>query len=318
MLRGECTPEELEQLEQYWNQQEKPEVENLLNQYWEDAGKESAIVKPEQKKRIWKQLKLKSFPTKVISLRQRSIRWAVAASIAAVFVWGALKLTLTTPQTQLIVVTNTDQAPKEIKLEDGSVVWLKQQGALTYSQPFEGDTRTTSLSGEAFFEIARDTTKPFIVESDFLQVKVLGTAFNVNNKDEDMVKVALVEGSVAVQMASTQDTTVFLEPGEQFVYNNENKQFNTEKFEKDQPYAWKEGIIVFDKAYVSQVAKILEDWYGIKVSIEKADLIQDRLMSRFDTKKLTVSEVIEGINTTMKDEYVIEKTGKDTYVIKPI
>ena len=149
-------------------------------------------------------------------------------------------------------------------LEDGTKVWLNAGSSLTYPVAFIGNERKVSITGEAYFEVAKNKLKPFRVTRDKMEVEVLGTHFNVNAYgDQQFVKVTLLEGSVKVNNGSK---TGLLKPGQQARVDddiNVRSDVNV-----DQVMAWKNGYFSFDKATATEVMQELARWYNIEVVYE--------------------------------------------------
>ena len=150
----------------------------------------------------------------------------------------------------------------QIMLADGTKVWLNSASKLTFPQYFTGNERRVILSGEAFFEVTRDVKKPFIVETARMDVKVLGTRFNVNAyEDNKEVSTTLVNGSVEVSSGDQQ--TIRLVPGEQ-AYGEENE---LEKREVNVRLytSWIEGKFMFNNTELEEIAKQISRWYDVQI-----------------------------------------------------
>lgn len=150
-------------------------------------------------------------------------------------------------------------------LEDGTKVWLNAGSSLTYPVAFIGDERKVSITGEAYFEVAKNKLKPFKVTRDKTEVEVLGTHFNVNAYgDQPFIKVTLLEGSVKVNNGSN---TGLLKPGQQANVNESHINVRSD-VNVDQVMAWKNGYFSFDKASATEVMQELARWYNIEVVYE--------------------------------------------------
>lgn len=145
-------------------------------------------------------------------------------------------------------------------LPDGTKVWLNAESSLRYPTAFTGSERKVELTGEAYFEVAHDTTYPFIVKSGQQQITVLGTSFNVNAySNEDATITTLLTGSIRL---SSQNGTKKLEPLQQAVLKGGKilvKQVETKDF-----VAWKEGLIVLDRQDIRHTVRQLERWYNVE------------------------------------------------------
>nr|WP_245405104.1 FecR family protein [Algoriphagus sp. AGSA1] len=155
----------------------------------------------------------------------------------------------------------------KIFLPDGSVVYLNSNSKLKYSSNFSGDERRVYMKGEAYFEVAKDSLKPFVVESDQVETVALGTAFNVNSFDANEIRISLTEGSVRINQKQNEDNATILSPGKELVVNTETQTFSELSFNQEDVIGWKEGKLVFRQATLDEVSSSLERWYGVEIQI---------------------------------------------------
>jgi transmembrane sensor len=165
---------------------------------------------------------------------------------------------------------NTLNVPKggqyHLQLPDGTEVWLNASSSLKFPTAFSRDERRLILSGEAYFEIAKDKSKPFIVETEKGFVRVLGTHFNLNAyPDEMVISVTLLEGSV--EMGKTDYDSIHIHPGE-FASINENGKMFHGTANIDQVMAWRRNTFWFRNATYEEIMKQLERWYDVKISFK--------------------------------------------------
>lgn len=173
-------------------------------------------------------------------------------------------------------VVNTIQTPKggkyQVRLPDGSKVWLNSASTLRYPTVFAGHERKVHLKGEAYFEIAPNKKKPFRVESDNQVVEVLGTHFNINSyDDEDYVKTTLLEGSVKVILnskANSVTNTRLLKPGEQSLTNSSRSGIRIENADTEKAIAWKNGYFKFKNTPIREIMREIERWYDVELIYE--------------------------------------------------
>jgi transmembrane sensor len=150
-----------------------------------------------------------------------------------------------------------------IVLADGTKVYLNAVSSIKYPTQFNGDQRIVELDGEAYFEVAKNKNKPFIVKSGDQDIEVLGTHFNVHAYDnESVVKTTLLEGSVAV---SYKNQKAILKPGQQSNVSDKFNKITIKQVDTEAAIAWKNGRFKFDNADLKTVMRQLERWYGIKV-----------------------------------------------------
>jgi ferric-dicitrate binding protein FerR (iron transport regulator) len=153
----------------------------------------------------------------------------------------------------------------DMKLSDGSHVWLNSGSSITYPVAFVGNDRRVTIEGEAYFEVAHDAAKPFMVSKGETSVQVLGTHFNVNAySDEEEIKVTLLEGSVKVSNKSNQ---VRIKPGEQAKVGSD---INVIKdVDVDAAVAWQRGMFEFNNAELTTILRQVSRWYDVDIVYEK-------------------------------------------------
>lgn len=188
-----------------------------------------------------------------------------------------------------------------IVLADGTKVFLNAVSSIKYPTQFNGDQRIVEFEGEAYFEVAKNKNKPFLVKSDKQTIEVLGTHFNVNAyNNESAVKTTLLEGSVAV---SSKNQKAILKPGQQSKVSESSTKIGVKEVDTEAAIAWKNGRFKFDNADLKSVMKQLERWYGIKVEY-RGDVSDVRFNGgTFRNKNLSeVLKVLELSNIKFKVE----------------
>jgi transmembrane sensor len=174
-----------------------------------------------------------------------------------------------------LTTTPGEQSPP-VTLSDGTRVWLNAASSIRYPVEFTGDTRTVTVTGEAYFEVAKDAAKPFYVQVRDLTVAVLGTDFNINAyTDEPAIRTTLLTGSVKVLLPAGADRLLL--PGQQDQAAVGAKRAATDRgaavdqvttVDVDQVMAWKNGLFNFDHADLATVLRQLARWYAIDVRFE--------------------------------------------------
>lgn len=188
-----------------------------------------------------------------------------------------------------------------IVLADGTKVYLNAVSSIKYPTQFNGSQRMVELEGEAYFEVAKNKNKPFIVKSNNQAIEVLGTHFNVHAYDnEAVVKTTLLEGSVAV---TYKNQKAILKPGQQSNVSDNFNKIAIREVDTEAAIAWKNGRFKFDNADLKTVMKQLERWYGIKVEY-RGDVSEARFNGgTFRNKNLSeVLKVLELSNIKFKVE----------------
>lgn len=152
-----------------------------------------------------------------------------------------------------------------IVLQDGSKVWLNAASSLSYPASFPKEERKVTLSGEAYFEVAKDAARPFKVITPSQRVDVLGTNFNVNAYPENTtVHTTLLEGSVSITANASAQKTI-LKPGEQARLNNQTGSLLKSMVHAQDAIAWKNGYFVFNDTYLTEVLLQLSRWYDVQI-----------------------------------------------------
>ncbi len=151
-------------------------------------------------------------------------------------------------------------------LSDGTKVWLNAGSTLSYPSAFGEKNRPISLIGEAFFEVAHDADKPFVVQSDRMYVEVKGTKFCMKTYPEERAIVTLAEGSVQVSSVDT-DYQVMLKPNEQVSYSEQEGWILTENVDTELTRSWIHGELYFVEQPLSEITKSLERRFGVRIRI---------------------------------------------------
>lgn len=200
----------------------------------------------------------------------------------------------------------------QVRLPDGTLVFLNAESSLKYPTSFARlARREVVLSGEGYFEVAKDKSHPFTVESDGQKIEVLGTHFNVHAyKGEDELKTTLIEGSVKV-MGALSGSSKILKPGDQsrLLGNSiEVKQVNVSDM-----VAWKDGIFRYDGATLEEIMRDVARWYNVKVTFQNESVKKEQFFlttNRYD-KVSGMLKLLQGMKVaTFKikgNEIIIDK-----------
>jgi transmembrane sensor len=201
--------------------------------------------------------------------------------------------------------TRTKPDIKELVLADGTKVWLNSQSTLKYPEKFTGKTREVYLEGEAFFDVVKNPNQPFIVKTSGLDIRVLGTSFNVNSyKNDDNIYATLVTGKIFVDLPEGKTKNLILKPSEGIIFSKKSAELKKlDKADIQLHTAWKQGILVFKDAPFDEVVKRIERWYGVELSHSSIDTRDFRLTAKFEHE--TLEEVLEFIKLTFPFEYSI-------------
>lgn len=167
------------------------------------------------------------------------------------------------PSPTVLTNSNPSGQRSNIFLPDGSTVILGAGSTISYQSEFVANERSIKLQGEAFFEVVKDSLRPFKVISNGVVTTALGTSFNVNSLGKD-VEVSLVTGRVLVEISDNQSANKVLEPGEQAVYLEGSATLKTRSFDVRLTTSWKDGILIFKNSSHKAFFDRLERWYGVE------------------------------------------------------
>jgi len=228
---------------------------------------------------------------KVINLNQ-------ILRIVAVFIFGAALASLvyylnpgSVKDSWKLADSYNSKDIKEIKLSDGSVVYLNADSKLYYPEQFSGSTRTVEFEGDAFFSIAKNPSKPFIIKAKKAEIKVVGTSFNVNtNSGINKVEV-LVETGIVQLKEIDKDKSIPIEPG--FI-GKLDKNGPTKQKNADVNYmAWKTRIFDFENVKLEEVIEILNRTYHANIHCSDNSIVNKKIYGRFNDESLnTILNII--------------------------
>ena len=190
---------------------------------------------------------------------------------------------------------------RTLKLSDGTSIKLNAGSRIDFPKQFGDNSRDLILVGEAFFDVAHDENRPFIITSKGLTTKVLGTSFNIKAyQDEEEVAVGVVTGKVYIESGS--GFSELLEPKEMGYYGTD-KTIKKRKFDPGKEIAWTEGKLIFEKEKIPEVFKKLEKWYGISIEINGEVELSGSYSGEYHDKSLEL--VLEGIGYTSNFDFII-------------
>ena len=181
----------------------------------------------------------------------------------------------------------------KVVLSDGTEVLLNSDSRLSYPTVFKGKERVVSLEGEAYFNVTKNTEHPFIVKSGNVQVRVLGTEFNMCSYTPDNVRVTLIEGKVAVSDTCSLQT-VEMKPGQSAQLVSDGT-FAVDEVDTETFLYWKEGFFYFDDVALVDMLKGIGKWYNIDIEFRNSEIMNLR-MHFLANRQQKVSDLIELLN----------------------
>lgn len=195
---------------------------------------------------------------------------------------------------------------RHIVLSDGSEVWVNAGSLLVYSREFQGDTRTLLLNGEAYFNVAKNPDKPFIVKTESMDVEAIGTSFNVQSyPDAGNCVTTLETGKVKIHTKEKELEPYILLPDEQLIYSRASRSVSKKKVDANKHTTWKLGYLVFQGNTFDDIMKAIERNYGVTVHYNS-----DKFSGRFFTMRFSPDEELEQVFE------VIKNIADLTYTIK--
>lgn len=277
-LTNSASPEELQILKDWVGQDEANlELIETLKKVWSEKTAEPVLVNVDDRiSEIWQRGVMKK-PKRTLGrnlwAKYAAVIFLLVSSSFGIFYFSQMEKPRQDDQSLILpsYVLNENKAGQKTKifLPDGSLAYLNSSSRIKYLSGFLGNERRVILEGEAFFEVAKDKTKPFIVESRTVETVALGTAFNVNAFDDSkVIRVSLVEGEVKVNQMGNKGETVILNPGWELVVVPETRSFLEMPFDLEEVIGWKEGKLVFNQATLQEVSQRLERWYGVQIQIK--------------------------------------------------
>lgn len=200
---------------------------------------------------------------------------------------------------------------KQITLPDGTTAYLNSGTFLIYPQKFTGNTRSVYLTGEANFDVKKDKQHPFIVKTNHLKVKVLGTKFNVHAYAEDEKTITTLEsGSVVVQKSNSEDI-ITLTPNEQLEYDNPSGEFNKKIIDASVYSGWTRGELNFAAMTLNDIFRTIERIYNIHIIVPPHLATTDVYTIKFKQKAPIkdimniVTKTIGNIDYKVEDENIL-------------
>jgi len=308
--QGSISPEDAAKLKNWLesdidNQNIKLDIENYLHSA--DTYKPSFNIDLDKEyKALRTKMDIPENASKSSSTRRKAIVWILTfllLGFAVIFYF--LNQGNKTPRT---VKTLPNQF-ETIHLPDGSVAYLNKNSSLEFTKAFKGNTRSLKLEGEAFFEVAKNTQKPFIVELPTGQVTVLGTSFNINTNDDDQTQVTVATG--LVRLTNKSNKSIDLKPLQQGIINNKTSKLTRKEVNNLNAMSWKSKKLEFKNEPLTEVFKVLEKQFNIVIDCKNQNL-KDCPVSM--TKRVAN---LESILASFEKLYQIKvnKTAQGKYII---
>ena len=306
-LMGECSEEELHRVNAWLDDSGENARELFRIEQIYHLGKNENFADEKKIERAEKQLfkRLKQEEAKRHKVRRMNTWMRYAAMFIGIFLISGLSYHIYQSQSEtgaLVAVTARDEV-KELMLPDGTKVWLNKHTTLKYPSEFSEKGRNVYIEGEAYFEVKRNVEKPFIVRSEAMQVRVLGTVFNLKSDKANRSAVAtLIKGEIEVK-GNHEEGMIVLSPGQKAELNGMTRRLVVKQVDTGIEN-WHNNQFVFEKADIFTIARTLENSYGVKI-ILAPDMDVTKTYTGALKKKNSVEEVLNSVKNVIPIEYKI-------------
>lgn len=312
---GEISEEEMGQLRGWLESSaENQKLFDDLKQGWEGLTLQTSS---EEKSRVLNKVKGR---IKVEQADERPVRrlfganwYRVAASVLiAVSVgslaWNQISEPFSWMNTIGYEVRECDAGKQtDFLLADGSHIYMNGDSRMKFKSDLEGTERNVYMEGEAFFDVARDESKPFVIDLDGAEVKVLGTSFNVKAyPEDDRMETSVITGKVAFTHSHKGEEEGFhLVPGQKGVINHNEESMDRFQVDNQLDIAWMKRGLLFVNTPLSELTKTLYRTYGVKFKLTDGSLKDLKITASFENEKL--EEIMKILEMTNEFSYKIEK-----------
>jgi len=335
-IAGEASPEELKELEKMLR--EHPEwqfASQNLELLWQsnpepdttaDADAYLAHLKRMEDKGVaFDDEPIGDIPLQQVPIRRRRFFLYAGTGIAAsllLFGWFLFKNPGTQKNGNKVLARQVNEvstrygSKSQVQLPDGSLVWLNAGSKITYGKEFGKKIREVTLSGEAFFDVVKDADHPFVIHASSIDIRVLGTAFNVKAYPEDeKTETSLIRGRIEVSIKSRPNDKIILSPNEKLVVDNKSMRVQQDAAENDyEPLIavnklkinpvdstvaetqWIENRLVFDNESLRELAVKMERWYGVDIEIADSAMMEKRFTGKLDNEN--IEQAMEALRYT--------------------
>lgn len=211
------------------------------------------------------------------------------------------------PHEELIVLESGSMSIRTIELSDGTIVKMGANSKFSYPKQFKKNVRRVEVDGQCFFQVKKDTERPFVVSMENIDVTVLGTQFEVfSYGPEEKTEVTLLSGEVQINAFSDwliEKQTVVLHPDQKMVFNKKDGSIDVEEIDAGKYLSWqKSGILSFENESLAVIIPRLEQWFGCKIVYPETG--SDNLRVTVKIKTETLEEALNIISLTTKYKYV--------------
>ncbi|OJV87418.1 MAG: iron dicitrate transport regulator FecR [Bacteroidia bacterium 44-10] len=241
---------------------------------------------------------------------KKSLRWAAILILPIISAFSVYLLMDNTPENRTPVTVTAGNGEKaEITLADGSRVWLNSGSTLAYNETFNRKERNVYLTGEAYFEVAKDQKRPFTVKTKEMDIQALGTAFNVSAYDAgQFFSSVLLEGRVKV---SAHGQEFILEENQRAIYDKENNILSTDKVYASDFVEWKNGNLYFQNQSFEEIANTLARVFNVEIGFVSEELCPIRFTGTLGGS--SIRNTLDILSLTSPMRYEMNGTAIELY-----
>ncbi|WP_430974180.1 FecR family protein [Sunxiuqinia rutila] len=315
-LSGEATPKELAQFEAWVCSSEQNQKSfEQIRRIWQNSKRP---ISSDDVQRALSSVKATIHKKEEYIPKKRLMRrWMQAAAVIAMPLllalgWYLGNQSIGSEKLYSELIAPEGQVAESI-LADGTHVWLNAGSSLRYDPSFQGDQRNVELIGEGYFKVSKNPKKPFVVKTSKLQVKVLGTSFNVRAyPDENHTEAVLEEGVIEMYLTDyPNQAPVKIKPGEQAIYNPEQKNIQIQEADTYLHTAWRDRKFVFKDAELKTIIYHLERFYKVRFHLKDEAMGETRFRGTFEYDQ-NILNALEAIEQTTSIHFRVE--GRDIWM----
>lgn len=291
-LRGECTPEEVALLHRFYDSFQEREAASASADGFEQERIHRNIQQHTRRQRFRKN-------------RSVTRRWVVMAASVLLLLGLGIGSYLAykhqpTPEVAWEERTTQKGQRATVTLTDGTTVYLNADSHLSFPEHFDANKRAVVLEGEAFFKVARQPKRPFVVASGKLTTTVLGTSFNIEAFADAPTKVTVATGRVKVGLLGDhgKQQEVLLQPDQQAFYDGS---LSKREVDAQQFTAWRHRVLRFDRVSLAEAVVVLERWFDVSIEVENDQLLACQVNGKYVNESLI--NILESFRHILKIEY---------------
>lgn len=309
------TDQELKSLFVWLNSEKgNMEYEMLSDERW--LSGEFEICRDIDSSALFRRIETRRHEKKLVGRKQFLVRLRNAAAIFILgliipLIYFSILQTAKTNEIGYHTESLSNEKVKKLTLPDGTAVWLMSGSTISYPSSFlENKTRNVSVKGQAFFNVAKDASRPFILNLGEVGLEVVGTSFNVMNyDDEDHIDVALKTGKVDLFRGEYNPGKQVVEmiPGQLVTYDKNKPEFYIADVKVDKYTSWIDGILQFHNDPLEEVLKKLGRWYNITIEVNNPDVSNFPFTATIKNENL--EQVVELLRFSTPFHYSIAKKG---------